>query len=123
MRLTNGQCTYVEASAGGTCQLTPQGGFATDSVTGVPVAFTLARMSAADAQTTKAGLGDRDDFDAPDQTGGVPASGGVLTPCTAAHVVRDSASSRPTWSAGPRNGRLNGCAWASCPTSTATPRR
>lgn len=67
MRLTNGQCTYVEASAGGTCQLTPQGGFATDSVTGVPVAFTLARMSAADAQTTKAGLGDRDDFDAPDR--------------------------------------------------------
>ena len=73
MRLTNGQCTYVEASNRGTCQLSPQGGSATDSATGVTVAFTLARMSKADAQSTKAGLGNRDDFDAPDQTGGVAA--------------------------------------------------
>ena len=73
MRLTNGQCTYVEASNRGTCQLSPQGGSATDSATGVTVAFTLARMSKADAQSTKAGLGNRDDFDAPDQTGSVAA--------------------------------------------------
>lgn len=73
MRLTNGQCTYVEGGNRGTCQLSPQGGTATDSSTGVTVTFTLSRMSSADAKSTKAGLGNRDDFDAPDQTGGTPA--------------------------------------------------
>lgn len=73
MRLTNGVCTYVESSARGTCELTPQGGFAKDSTSGAVVTFTLARMSPADAKSTKAGLGNRDDFDAPDQTGGLPA--------------------------------------------------
>jgi hypothetical protein len=68
MRITDtGTCDWNFGSVRGTCALTTSGGSWNDASSGFSGAFQLIRMSRGEARATKAGLGGRDDFDAPDQ--------------------------------------------------------
>lgn len=67
------RCEWRENSGAengkGVCTLSPSGGTLT-AYRGADVTFRLSRMAGSDAKDSKASLGNRDDFDAPDQTGG-----------------------------------------------------
>ncbi len=62
-----GACSWNLNASRGTCTLATSGGSWTDQDTGYSAGFQLQRMSASEARATKAQLGNRDDFDAPDQ--------------------------------------------------------